>query len=88
MIKTEIAIVAIFVGLCAVLTWTTVEEQKAWEKFAKDHDCKVVERIAGSTRTGTGYVMQNNGKFGFGVFNTFESDKTVYDCNDGVRYVR
>jgi hypothetical protein len=70
------------------LFFVLIQQEKIWRQFVVDHNCVVVERIEGSVQSGYGYGLNTSGKFGSGVIVTTEPDKTVYACNDGVRYTR
>jgi hypothetical protein len=68
--------------------WAAIENEKNWQQFAEDNNCRVVEKIRGAT--GTGFVSGYTGSSGSagGIVTTTEPDRTVYICDDGVRYTR
>ena len=74
----------IIVGL--LLVFFGIKGSNEWKVFAKEHNCKIVGRIAGSTQTGVGPVMGNSG--GIAVIITPVPGKTGYLCDDGVTYWR
>ncbi len=72
----------LFAGAAALIAGAVglaIMEQNQWEAFAKEHQCKVVGKIAG--HTAYGYY---NGKYQ----SYWVSGKTVYRCNDGIDYTR
>ena len=78
----------VFGGLIGGLIHAKNKQEEAWQQFVVDHECVIVGRIAGSTQTGYGYGITSSGKYGHGVVITTEPAKTVYDCNDGLRWTR
>jgi len=90
--RTEIIVFGLigitFGGLIGVLIHARNQQEEAWQQFVVDHECVIVGRIASSTQTGYGYGLTSSGQYGYGVVFTTEPEKTVYDCNDGVRYTR
>jgi hypothetical protein len=62
-------------------------EQKEWEIFIKDYDCKVIEKIEGKTSVDlVPYIIGEN----FGILDMSETtpDRVCYECNDGKKYWR
>ncbi len=57
-----------------------VYEAKQWEKFAKEHDCKVIAKISGYSAMGAG----SDGK----PTSVYIPGRTTYHCNDGIDYTR
>lgn len=57
----------------------SIEETKRWNKFKKDHECHVIERVSSSTSmaivNGEYAVIDNPGS-------------ATWLCNDGVKYTR
>lgn len=74
--------------LIAGCSFLLLQQEKAWQQFVIDHNCVIVERILGSPTIGHGYGMTTSGQFGYGMVIGNGSDKTSYDCNDGIRYTR
>ena len=60
------------------------QEQRDWEQFNKEHACKVVSQVDGSTFNT--YGVDSKGGMTVGVAST--PSKTGYLCNDGVTYYR
>lgn len=56
-----------------------VYEQKQWNAFAAEHQCKVTGKIAGYSTYG-----YHNGKYQ----TYYVPSRTVYMCNDGIEYTR
>lgn len=56
-----------------------VYEEGQWQVFAKEHQCKVVGKIAGYSTYG-----YHNGKYQ----TYWVPSKTTYRCNDGIDYTR
>lgn len=72
-----------FTSVAAVMIGTVVGlaivDENQWQAFAKEHQCKVVGKIAGYSTYG-----YHNGKY-----QTFYvPSKTTYRCNDGIDYTR
>jgi hypothetical protein len=63
-------------------------EHRRWEAFAKEHECRIVERRKGDVDTTVAPIVGNNSSVSFATGLTFEDDKTAYLCNDGVKYWR
>jgi len=66
-------------GLFGVAIWAGIEDQKQWDAFAKEHQCKQIAHINGYNAFG--YV---NGKY----TTYWVSSKNTYHCNDGIDYTR
>ena len=71
------------IGMVFCLLCWAYQEDKEWEKFAIEYNCKVIRREKGHHSHGTAVV---GGKVGFG--SSYTADKTTYICDDGVEYVR
>jgi len=56
--------------------YVDIEEEKQWQAYAKENDCKVVK----FERGGVDYLT--NGE------SIIRDDKTTYRCDDGMEYVR
>jgi len=77
----------IICGLMAVLAFLiicAIEEDKKWQKFKEDNQCKVVAHINGDVFNT--YGIDSKGQMTVGIGST--SDKTGYLCNDGITYYR
>lgn len=81
-------LIALCVGLIALLVWSSAEENKKWGNFASEHDCKITQKVKGDLVVGTGVGMTGNGQMGTVVTTTQTPDKTAWLCNDGVTYWR
>lgn len=67
-----VAVIVLFVCL-------SIRDEHNWDRFRKQHECKVVRREAGSTTTGFA-----NGK----TVVVTTPGKVTWRCDDGVEYVR
>jgi hypothetical protein len=69
---------AVVVGLPGFIGYVFFESN-AWDAYAKQHQCRVINVTSGNTTTGIvgGKVV---------VLNTL--GETSYQCNDGVTYTR
>lgn len=76
-------IVVIGLGACV-----SIREQSDWEKFSKEHNCKVVQVVKGSANLNVGNVLSSNGAPQLVVFTSQQPDRTVYKCDDGATYTR
>lgn len=63
-------------------------EHYRWETFAKTHDCRVVEKMAGDVDTTVAPIFDGKGGVSYAVGVTDTPGKTAYLCNDGVKYWR
>lgn len=68
--------------------YTPIQEQKEWEKFYVEHNCKKVGHMRGDTQIGTGVGVTANGNVGTVITTTSTPDKDGYACDDGVTYWR
>ena len=69
--------------LVGVSIYFGIQEQKAWDEFAKTHECKLVGHQNGYTTFGTGFA---NGKTV--TVSQYHPSRNTYHCNDGVDYTR
>ena len=74
-----ILVIAVVAGIV-----DTVKKQEAWEKFANEHNCRLIEVKESSASYGCGFTT--NGRTGFGTI--IESEKRCYVCDDSVKYWR
>lgn len=76
------SVVVLVAVLVPVLIWAKVEEERQWQDFVKQNDCRVIEYV--KAKTTTAYVF---GKAG-GQIQIEEPGRTVFECKGGVRYSR
>lgn len=76
------------VGVLVLFVFGARREHIRWEKFAKDHDCRVVERVRGDVDTTVAPIVDAKGGVSTAIGLTSTPDKTAYLCNDGVKYWR
>lgn len=76
-----IAVAGVLLGLLSR------DEQREWDEFAKQHDCKIVARKQEMTSTGFGPVVGGKDVGVAFVVNTTPA-QTAYLCDDGVIYWR
>jgi hypothetical protein len=79
------------VGVIGVLILVVIgarREHPQWETFAKEHECRVIERCKGDVDTVVAPIVGANGSVNLATSLTFEDEKTAYLCNDGVKYWR
>lgn len=87
MTRILIATVVTCVCLIAGVVYLGLQEQAEWDAFAAKHNCKVVEKVSGSSATVVTMTPTASGiRVGTGVATT--PGKTGYACNDGVTYWR
>lgn len=80
-------IVAIFVLFLIVMgfgIYAEVQEQRRWEAFSINHDCKLIGHMRGDMTTGFGVAA--NGQMVTTINVT--PDKKGYACDDGKQYWR
>jgi hypothetical protein len=77
-----------FIGALVFVFIAAGREHHRWEVFAKDHECRVVERRKGDVDTTVAPIIGTNGSVSFATAVTSTPDKTAYLCNDGVKYWR
>lgn len=73
-------IMTVGAALFLLLIWALIVEAREWGAFKREHHCKVVAKISGSTFTTIG----SDGKIGVGS----TPGKTGWACDDGVTYYR
>jgi hypothetical protein len=90
-----IVAIAVVTACAAGMVWLVVamaRQEAAWQRFAIEHECKVVVKVSGDVHVSSGPVIGANGKVGVDVVGvavvTSSSGKTAYQCNDGVTYWR
>ena len=72
---------AFFFLVCILLLVMAIwRDEKNWEQFVQDHNCKVVAKM--SPTLGTGFSTSGN------VTTVVVNGKTSYLCDDGVTYTR
>jgi hypothetical protein len=87
-ILSMVAFFLVFIGVVLLALSQARQEKRAWEAFAKSHDCRVVERRKGDVDTTVAPIFDNKGGVSFATAVTSTPDKTAYLCNDGVKYWR
>ena len=70
----------IVVTLVPTAIYLSVQEQKAWNEFAKTHECKLIAHQSGYTA----YGYSTSGKYG----SYWVPSRDTYHCNDGIDYTR
>lgn len=73
----------LIVALLLVAVGASISEAEKWERFAAEHDCKLVRVVSGSVSYGTVTI---NGKTGSA--DSYTPERKTYRCNDGVEYTR
>lgn len=81
-------LILLLLGAFLGLFYLAYLEDKEWQIFAQQHNCKITSKISGSTNIGTATGIMSNGKVGFGTVVTTSPDKVCYTCDDGVTYCR
>jgi hypothetical protein len=66
----------------------TISEEKAWNRFSKEHNCKVISKDSGTYQTNVITTIQPNGQVGTGTMTNYQPGKTGYKCDDGITYYR
>jgi uncharacterized membrane protein len=87
-ILSMVAFFLVFIGVVLLALTQARQEKRAWEAFAKSHDCRVVERMRGDVDTTVAPIFDGKGGVSTAVGVTSTADKTAYLCNDGVKYWR
>lgn len=77
-------VLAVIVGLLALLMYKIYESHEPWEAFMNDHNCKIVSKS--KSKIGVGYGYSASGKAGIVMMP--EGGETGYLCDDGVVYYR
>lgn len=83
-----IVVICIAIIIMIAVFITAVENNKEWEAFKIKHNCKLIERMSGSTSTGYGYGITTSGKVGYGMITTSTPSKECWICDDSVKYWR
>lgn len=80
--------VVILIGIFVFLIGATLSflyyDETEWNRFAAQHDCKVIGKTSSSSSVGVG--AGSNG--GVSVVPIITPGKTGYACNDGKQYWR
>lgn len=71
-------------ALTGLAIFGVIEESNQWREFSKNHECKEIGSITGSSSIGVG--VGSNG--GVSVVPVYTPGKTGYQCNDGKQYWR
>jgi hypothetical protein len=72
--------VGIVLLVLGAILYAFIQDQKQWDKFARDHHCVVVARQEGSVAT----ALTTDGK----VATVIIPAKVTYHCDDGIDYTR
>lgn len=78
--RTEVVIAFGAMGLVVLGGIGLYKEQKAWERYAKENNCKVIATERGR------YYHTPDGKGGTNLHK--EADRTTYRCDDGTTHTR
>jgi hypothetical protein len=70
----------------ALFVWVSVNEIERWDKFSKEHNCKIVSKTSGTVSTTSGLIAGSTTQIV--TVNTYIPGKTSYLCDDGVVYER
>jgi len=68
--------------------YASVIEEREWQSFKIEYECKVVARVKGHVNTGVGYGVTGSGHAGTIVTTSTTPDKTSWLCTDGITYTR
>ena len=79
-----IGLVVLAIALAVLLIAYAIHDERRWEQFKSDQQCRLVESEDG--RMATGYGVMSNGKSGVVVSHV--PGKEAWACNDGVTYWR
>lgn len=71
-------------ALTALAIWMSIQEEKQWRAWSQAHDCRVIEKRAGSSSVTTG--LTGDGKMVTATSST--PAQTAYLCDDGATYWR
>lgn len=82
----KISIITGCVVLFGFSMWASLYQSQQWEKFSKEHSCKVVSKTSGSVSTTSGLMVGSSSQIV--TVNTYIPGKTSYLCDDGVVYER
>lgn len=78
----------VFIIVIIGLVYLGIQSNKDWEIFKKEHSCKIVAQIRGTTVTGVGIGVSPNGGAVVVPVIGREPNKTGWLCDDGVTYYR
>lgn len=82
-------VTVLIVVLILIVTFIkVVENNKGWEEFKVKHNCKLIEKVSGSSSTGYGYGMTTSGKMVYGLITTSTPSKECWICDDSIKYWR
>lgn len=79
--KTDWIFIGIVLFILAICGIGTIHEESKRNQWRKDHHCKIIGQISGSSHFGMAFT----GK-GMAPVTMFESGKTGYVCDDGLQY--
>lgn len=72
--------------VCAIsaLVYLDIEQNRQWEHFKIDHQCKLTGKISGDLYIAPTFTFGGNGGVGIAMLGT--PAKTGWLCNDGILY--
>lgn len=79
-------VIGIFAGGKALID-ASIKEQAEWDKFSKEHHCKVINSVQGRIQSSTVIVPNKDGT-SIGPVITYISGQRSFRCDDGVTYTR
>lgn len=69
-------------------TYVAAKEQERWDRFARTHNCVLVEYVKGQTITSFSNAISSDGNVTIVPTTTHIPDKRAFKCDDGVTYWR
>lgn len=73
-----------FLVLIPIMAYWAFEEQKQWEAFLVEHNCKVVAKVDGDIFNTIAFDTKGNPVIGIGS----TPGKTGWLCDDGITYYK
>lgn len=87
-IRVVLAILIFLFLLIPLTIYLAIKEQKKWDAFSIEHNCRVVGKITGSSQTGFGVGITANGQIGTIITTSSIPQKTGWLCDNGITYWR
>lgn len=81
---TVMAIVVAGIAMIVIAAFAAIEEDRKWDAFKVEHNCKVVAKINGDVFNTFGTDAKGNMTVGVGS----TPDKNGWLCDDGITYYR
>ena len=81
-------VVLLTVVSCGAAIVAIDKDNKEWAVFAKEQDCKVVQRIDPIVAYGTGVMVSPSGTASVITIPNVTPSKVAFLCNDGITYWR